>query len=317
MILHIKRVAILLLLLTFVSCSDNKILEGSKRDSSDIAQITDEAINYSFFRSFQFCNNPYAAFTAEEANSIYANRKIRLKNKQERKELDWNSFFYEGAKQCVEDELDEKVSSSYLIATNEEAPFNKLVVYNDTYVVFAQDGFLFVFAVGKPIDRTIIQGNEKPVQGEGNLKSVLDALEESKALSLPIEYSYDFIMELTDFVTLDDVPEIPQLEYLSDLQFAKLPSRDETDLLLVSGYLESGQSELHLLTLNKARVCIDHKKLYMHQETEDGGVVTKFKIGKDFKVSVSKEMMVDQTSQLVEEKQFKIDTKGNFVKLDR
>lgn len=317
MIRHIKRVAILLLLLTFVSCSGNKILEGSKSDSSDIAQITDEAINYGFFRSFQFCDNPYAAFTAEEANSIYAERKIRLKNKQERKAIDWNAFFYEGAKQCVENELGEKINSSYLITTNEEAPFNELVVCNDTYVVVAQDGFFFAFAEGKTIDRSIIQGNEKPVEKKGSLKSVVDALEESKSLSLPIEYSYDFIMELSDFVTLNDVPEIPQVEYLSDLQFAKLPSCEKTDLLLVSGYLESGQSELHLLTLDKTCACIDRKKLYTHQETEDGGVVTKFKIGKDFKVSVSKEMMVDRTPQLIEEKQFKIDAKGNFVQLDQ
>lgn len=317
MIRHIKLVAILLLLLNFISCSGNKILEGSKRDSSDIAQVADIAINYSFFRSFQFCDNPYAAFTAEEANSIYAERKIRLNNDRERKTIDWDAFFYEGAKQCVEDELGEKVSSSYLITTNEEAPFNELLVCNDTYLVFAQDGFFFVFAEGKNIDRSAIQENAKTVEKEGSLKSVVDALEESKSLSLPIEYSYDFIMELSDFVTLNNVSEIPQVEYLSDLKFAKLPSCEKTDLLLISGYLESGQSELHLLTLDKACACIDHKKLYTHQETEDGGVVTKFKIGKDFKVSVSKEMMVDRTPQFIEEKQFKIDTKGNFIQLDQ
>lgn len=146
---------------------------------------------------------------------------------------------------------------------------------------------------------------------EGSLKK---AYEKSTSISLPIEFSYEFAIELNDFTTIESGQEIPELAHLSEFQFAKLPSIGKTKLLLVSGYLESGQTELYLLTLNESFSVIDKVLLYTHQENEGDGILTRFEINKDYQIRTTKEEDVNGKKMVLETKLLKINANGKFVK---
>ncbi|PHS08592.1 MAG: hypothetical protein COA88_06410 [Kordia sp.] len=296
--------------------SFNKIINEIKADESAVVQDNDEFENFIFFRSFQFCDNSNAAFTSEEAEIVYLNKEINLDFTKIKSLLDWNSFFYKGAKQCIEDELGEKNNSSYLFSTNEDFPFDNIVVFNDRHIITAQDGFFFVFKKYRESDlvneKSTIKGREHLNLSKNSLTPILQAIEEYETISLPIKFSYDFAIELKDFSTIEETLDITEFDHLTDFQFAKLPSLGKTRLLLVSGFMESGQSELYLLTLNDTLNIIDNIMLYTHKETESGGITTKFKISKDFMISVLKEEEIEGSILILEKKWFKIDIAGKI-----
>lgn len=146
-----------------------------------------------------------------------------------------------------------------------------------------------------------------------DFKKVFEA---SNVTQLPLKYSYSFVVDLIDFVTVKDVPDFTEFTYLSDFKFSKLLSTGNINVLLVSGHMKSGQSEMFLVTLNEEFEAVDYLKLYSHQEIEAGGVLTKFNIGKDYKIAVIREEMIDRNTRVLEEKLFEINTRGTFVQLN-
>lgn len=156
------------------------------------------------------------------------------------------------------------------------------------------------------------QGQSAPADNdEGSLKN---AYEKSTSIALPIEFSYEFAIERGDFVSIEGAQEIPELDQLSEFEFAKLPSTGKTKLLLVSGYLESGQTELYLLALNESFKVVDKVLLYTHRENEDDGILTRFKISKDYLITVTEEESANGKSTVLEKNTYSIDSKGKFVK---
>lgn len=139
---------------------------------------------------------------------------------------------------------------------------------------------------------------------------------ETKLLTLPISYSYDFIMDFPDFSEVEHASAILELDQLSELKFARLKSVGETRVLIASGYMESGQSEMFLLTLNDAFEVVDSLKLYSFKETEEGGILTRFKINKDYTILVIEEEMGGSNDRIISQKKWQISEKGNFHKID-
>lgn len=314
MIQHIKCVVIFLLLIS-LSCSGNNILERDKQDKSVLVNHgIVEFENFVFFKSFQFCDNAFAAFTGEEANRVYLNKVIRFDLKAEREPLNWDSFCYEGSKRCVEEELGEKQTSSCLVSTNEDSPFDRIILFNNKYLLFAQDGFFFVFKEDKKgesvSESSTNQVEEHPTISKNSWKSIVQILDGSKTTSLPLEYSYELISELKNFTMIQE-QQLDGLEHLSDFQFSKLPSSGKTKLLLVSGYMESGQSEMYLITVNDSFEKVDAVLLYTSREIEEGSISTRFEISKDHKITTTK-LERGKISKVLETKVFGISQDGNF-----
>ncbi len=139
---------------------------------------------------------------------------------------------------------------------------------------------------------------------------------DSEEAKLPIEYSYSFISDLNDFLSSNDIPAFMDEAYLSDLKFLKLPVSRETKVILVSGLMESGQSEMFLLTINDAFEVVDSLKLYSFKETEEGGILTRFQINKDYTILVIEEEKGASNSRIISEKKWQISEKGDFQKID-
>lgn len=164
----------------------------------------------------------------------------------------------------------------------------------------------------KKIDTLDISQEAKVITEKSEIATAYEA---AKIIPLPIEYTYELVIEQNDFVTIDDALRIPELDQLSDFKFAKLASLGKIRLLLVSGYMASGQSELYLFTLDDSFNIVNKCMLYSFQETEDGGVATKFNIAKDYKISIIKEQTADRSTVILEEKLFRIDAIGRFTQI--
>lgn len=145
-----------------------------------------------------------------------------------------------------------------------------------------------------------------------SFKKVVEA---TKTTQLPLEYSYSFILDLKDFVRVNYTPDYKEFTYLSDLKFSKLPSFGKTELLLVSGYMESGQSEMFLVTLNEDYEAVGYLKLYSHKEIEDGGILTRFEIDENCTIEVSKDKIVNRVVTNLEKNTFRINDDGTIRKV--
>lgn len=299
---HIKSVLVLSLVF-FLSCGGNKSIELDKQNESVFEQTLEAKDEFAFYKSFPFCDNQIGAYTQAEADAIYQDKSILLDDSSEKETLDWNSFFYENAQECVENELGEKHASSYLLSTKGDFPFEQVVVFNEKYILVAQDGYFFVF-----------KGNASNGV-ESNLEAVINQLEKSKNLSLPINYSYELVLELEGFKAINEPVEIPELQHLTDFQFAKLPQHGKIKLLLVSGLQDSGQSEMHLIALNNSFELVDEILLYTHRETEDGGIVTRFEISQDHLITIIEEEINDIKTIVLNESLLKISPDGKFIKV--
>ncbi len=144
MILHIRYIIISLLLV--FNCKQDETLKQQQQKLIPVGVSKSvEKENFIFFKSFQFCNSPYAALTSEEADKIYLKKEVLLNKEEKREVIDWNSFFFEGAKKCVESVLKQKINTAFLYSSNENFPFDTMVYLNEEYLLTAQDGFFFVF----------------------------------------------------------------------------------------------------------------------------------------------------------------------------
>ncbi|MFK7787079.1 MAG: hypothetical protein AB8B56_18300 [Crocinitomicaceae bacterium] len=319
MIHPIKSISVVFFLL-FLSCSGNAILDREQSGEPFESQIVENTEDFTFYRSFQFCDNPYAAFTQEEADEIYRDKTFTLDGlKVERKRLDWNSYFFEGAKDCVVKELGEAYTSSYLVSIDDESPFDEIVVLNDKYILVAQDGFFFTFTKNDEGDNSHGQTTIKSEElhsSESRTKLVLDAQENSKTISLPLEYSYELISDLEGFTPINkEVVNLSKLDHLLDMQYAKLQTLGQTTPLLITGVMESGQSELYLVTLNNDSDIVDDVLLYECREIENGTILTRFKIDTKGEITITIEENVNKRSKILKENSLRVNSTGEIVSL--
>lgn len=134
----------------------------------------------------------------------------------------------------------------------------------------------------------------------------------ANTLQLPLEYTYEFITELGGFVSSNEIPGFRNDTQLSELKFTKLPSKSEVRVVLVSGVLESGQSEMWIASFNNALEVIDSQLVYSHREIEDGGILTRFQIKRDYTILLTEEEIVDGKKRILSEKSLRLTADGSF-----
>ncbi|WP_271784927.1 hypothetical protein [Aquimarina algiphila] len=158
---------------------------------------------------------------------------------------------------------------------------------------------------------------EKKESANNSTSNVKDLYKKLKTISLPTEYSYDFIMELNSFISLPEKSQkIFQLEHLSNLKGVKLPSKKSIKLILISGIQEQGQSELYLFTLDNLYNISDSILLYTSQEIDEGSLSTIYKIEKKYEITVVKKETVNKTTRIVETRNFEITEEGKIVEVN-
>lgn len=134
------------------------------------ANQTDKNI-FTFYKAFANCEDPFSkitvyAYTDEEANNVYSNTKIDLKNYSckptKRIFEDSDLFFlenvvdfYDGVDRleyehfysdCAYYNLEFKVNKQEVcISNNENDIFNKVFILNNNYLILNKDSFYFVF----------------------------------------------------------------------------------------------------------------------------------------------------------------------------
>lgn len=76
--------------------------------------------------------------------------------------------------------------------------------------------------------------------------------------------------------------------------------------------MDSGQDELYLHTLNDSYRVVDQIQLYSFRESEDGGVVTEFKISTDFIITACKKDLSNGHSTVSQCQKYSIEQDGRF-----
>ncbi|OWP83146.1 hypothetical protein BWK59_12090 [Flavobacterium davisii] len=149
--------------------------------------------------------------------------------------------------------------------------------------------------------------------------SLEDSYKICKKTGFPISYSYEFISELPNFTKIqDEIKSQYQLDHLQNLQQVNLTNVGEIKPVLVSGYLDSGESELYLILLdgsynNKSKIL-----LYSAEEIDGvGNLSTTFEINKNFEIKITKNKISGNGKNNVKlnSNVYKINNNGTFSKL--
>lgn len=91
---------------------------------------------------------------------------------------------------------------------------------------------------------------------------------------LPLNYSYDFMLNLPDFKPIpEELSNHIHLEGLDNIQIYDMPQFGENEILLVSAYNESGDSYLFMYTLSKDKVVLDSLSLYYAYDKDVNGIL--------------------------------------------
>jgi len=141
---HVKYFVIPLLVLMSFSCQQST--ESSQRNKPENLEKAEETSNnFRFYKSFGFCNSKVGYFSQQEADDLYADKIIEIDKKDEIKS-DVFSAFDEEQWKCIKENLNLKSDTSVkIINTNDNFPFEKLVLIDDDYIVVSRDGYFFTF----------------------------------------------------------------------------------------------------------------------------------------------------------------------------
>ncbi|AUX17246.1 hypothetical protein [Flavobacterium columnare] len=158
--------------------------------------------------------------------------------------------------------------------------------------------------------------NEKSLQNK-NL-SLEKNYKSCKNIDLPISYSYEFISELPNFKEVpDDFKSIYQLEHLQGLKQINLKSNEIFKPVLITGYLDSGESEMYIVLLDDSYNFKDKILLYGSEEIEAGeSISTTFEISKSFEIKINKSKINNSgKSKKISSIIHKINLDGTFSKI--
>lgn len=108
---------------------------------------------FTFYKSFIFCNTNIGYFTKQQANEIYAEKKISINLDQLNGRNSSNLYSLQDIN-CLKENLKLDNFNVKLINTSDTFPFDQLKIINDKYVVVDRDGQFFVFLNNKDIGQT-------------------------------------------------------------------------------------------------------------------------------------------------------------------
>lgn len=138
-------------------------------------------------------------------------------------------------------------------------------------------------------------------------------------IKLPIQYSYDFINEVKNFVLLPpQLYSVFKLEGVQNYQMAKLPKYNAFNPILLEVNQPSGQSQLYLVTLDNYFKMIDKKLIYSNIEVDQGSLSTIYEISSEYKIKTTEVLITNETSKIKETNKktenYTIDSQGFIIK---
>lgn len=144
MISHIKYFVFPFLVLMSFSCQQTT-KPSQRNEPENLKQIEETSYNFGFYKSFGFCNSKVGYFSQQEADDLYADKIIKI-DKNNKIKSDALSAFDEEQWRCIKENLNLKNDVSVkVINTNDNFPFEKLVLIDENYIVVSRDGYFFTF----------------------------------------------------------------------------------------------------------------------------------------------------------------------------
>src|SRR5690606_452156 len=144
MISHVKYFVFpFLVLMSFSSQQTTK--PSQTNEPENLKHIEETSNNFGFYKSFGFCNSKVGYFSQQEADDLYADKIIKIDKNNEIKS-DALSAFDEEQWGCIKENLNLKNDVSVkMVNTNDNFPFEKLVLIDENYIVVSRDGYFFTF----------------------------------------------------------------------------------------------------------------------------------------------------------------------------
>jgi len=103
--------------------------------------------NFTFYKAYGYCDTDIGVYSQEEANLLYKNMKINLKDYNIFKKVDkvnYNNIFY-SYKFCIEKGLNININNVTIYKSHYKWPFDKVLLFNYDYIMIIKDGFSFIF----------------------------------------------------------------------------------------------------------------------------------------------------------------------------
>ncbi len=184
-----------------------------------------------------------------------------------------------------------------------EEPFRKYfydgsALYIDDYLFFyTDDDYLLTYRINN----------------SSSFSHIYNSLPE---ISLPLQYSYDFLND-NNFGLIPAVFQKKlRLEYYdSNFRGAKLPiikGSNKIIPVLIYAYDETGQSKLYLYTFSQEFEVLDRLELYYSYDIDSGNVVTTYSINKEYSIEIQKTKHQGENSKIIESVEFIVNNKGKF-----
>ncbi len=195
---HIKFMRYLIILLIIFSCkksNDTIISIKPEKDKISLNSVNED-FKFSYYDCFAYCDNPYQAYTKEEAKLLFSKTIFYTKNI-----INTSSYKVNQNKLdilCLERELKVKIKEVNILKTNMEWPLDEGFLINDKYFVTSKDGYYFLFI--KESNNHIV--NKNSIENEGVVNEVLSKKKQD-SLTSNKKYENIFNTKLTGLVTID------------------------------------------------------------------------------------------------------------------
>ncbi len=161
MIRHTKTfLFILTIFITCLSCKKAIAVETNsieKKNNVTAKQPIQKTEIFSFYKAFEFCDNEIAYFTKEEADKLYADKKIEINLNNGKIAYAQNVFTTEKLA-CITKTLDlQDIIEVKIFKTKDAFPFDNLTLLNNNYLITSRDGYFFVFSTIQSAENNITE----------------------------------------------------------------------------------------------------------------------------------------------------------------
>lgn len=161
MIRHTKTfLFILTIFITCLSCKKAQTIETNnieKKNNVTHTQPIQKTEIFSFHKAFEFCDSKIAYFTKEEADKLYADKKIEI-NLNEGKIISVQNVFTTEKIDCITKTLDlQDIIGVKTFKTKDNFPFDNLTLINNSFLIVSRDGYFFVFSTNQRIVNKIAE----------------------------------------------------------------------------------------------------------------------------------------------------------------
>jgi hypothetical protein len=182
-------------------------------------------------------------------------------------------------------------------------PFNHYFLKNDAVYagnylfLYSSDDYILTFE--KQINKIIF-------------KEIYNNL---NTLSLPLKYSFDFIINEPNFIKIPETYQnLLKLDDFDNYSAIKLPKiGEQIKPVLLSAYNVAGQSILYLYTFSENYNFLDKLELYYSYDTEKGNIVTIYEIDEKYHIKIKRiEHKNDDKEKIIENRKYIINKEGKF-----